>query len=226
MQSLEAQDKDPSEWTAKQITLPEIKAWLGLVMAMSIHKLPAIVDYWKDDWILGVPAFARIMSRNRFQEILRYLHVNNNENMLARENENYDKLFKIRPLIESLKINFQIHYNPHCEQSIDEAMVKYKGRTSWKQYMPLNPIKRGIKIWCRADSHAGYLCDFEVYFSRRYRPTFVVIVMLDYVQHHVSVTTILARSWIYILPYPNIWTFQHLGATCSSIHYSSLWSAF
>ena len=66
MQSLEAQDKDPSEWTAKQITLPEIKAWLGLVMAMSIHKLPAIVDYWKDDWILGVPAFAR-MSRNRLR---------------------------------------------------------------------------------------------------------------------------------------------------------------
>lgn len=87
--------------------------------------------------------------------------------MLARENENYDKLFKIRPLIESLKINFQIHYNPHCEQSIDEAMVKYKGRTSLKQYMPLKPIKRGIKIWCRADSHAGYLCDFEVYSGKR-----------------------------------------------------------
>ena len=136
-------------------------------MAMSIHKLPAIADYWKDDWILGVPAFARIMSRNRFQEILRYFHVNNNENMLARENENYDKLFKIRPLIESLKVNFQLQYNPHFEQSIDEAMVKYKGRTSLKQYMPLKPIKRGIKRWCRADSHAGYLCDFEVYSGKQ-----------------------------------------------------------
>ena len=52
------------------------------------------------------------------------------------------------------------------------------------------------------------ICDFEVYFSRSYRPTFVVIVMLDYVQRHVSVTTILARSWIYILPYPNIFIVQ------------------
>ena len=67
MQSLQAQGKDPSEWTVKQITLAEIKAWLGLLMAMSTHKLPAIFDYWKDDWILGVPAFARIMSRDRLR---------------------------------------------------------------------------------------------------------------------------------------------------------------
>ena len=65
--------------------------------------------------------------------------------------------------------------------------------------------------------------------GKSYRRTFVVIVMLDYVQHHVSVTTILGRSWIYILQYRNIfysiYTIEHLGATYSSIHYSSLWSA-
>ena len=162
-QSLQAQGKNPSDWDKKQVTLVEMKAWLGLIMAMSIHKLPAIVDYWKDDWILGVPAFSSIMSRNRFQEILRYLHLNNNETMPQRDQDNYDKLYKVRPFIESLKTNFQIQYHPHCEQSIDEAMVKYKGRTVLKQYMPMKPIKRGMKMWCRADSHSGYLCDFNVY---------------------------------------------------------------
>ena len=29
--------------------------------------------------------------------------------------------------------------------------------------MPAKPIKRGIKVWCRADSHNGYLCEFQVY---------------------------------------------------------------
>jgi len=52
---------------------------------------------------------------------------------------------------------------PHCEQAVDEAMIKYKGRTSLKQYMPMQPIKRGIKMWCRVDSTNGYLCDFDVY---------------------------------------------------------------
>ena len=162
-QSLQAQGKNPSDWDKKQVTLVKMKAWLGLIMAMSIHKLPAIVDYWKDDWILGVPAFSSIMLRNRFQEILRYLHLNDNETMPQRDQDNYDKLYKVRPFIENLKINFQIQYHPHCEQSIDEAMVKYKGRTVLKQYMPMEPIKRGMKLWCRADCHSGYLCDFNVY---------------------------------------------------------------
>ena len=154
-QSLLEQGKDPSEWDNKEVTPTEMKAWLGLIMAMSTHKVPAIVDYWNDDWILGVPSFARIMSRARFPEILRYLHLNNNATMPQRDDESYDKLYKVRPFIESLKTN--------CEQSIDEAMVKYKGRTVLKQYIPMKPIKRGIKMWCRAESHSGYLCDFNIY---------------------------------------------------------------
>ena len=32
--------------------------------------------------------------------------------------------------------------------------------------MPAKPVKRGIKVWCRADAHNGYLCQFEVYTGR------------------------------------------------------------
>ena len=39
-----------------------------------------------------------------------------------------------------------------CENSIDEAMIKFKGRSSLKQYVSLKPIKRGIKAWVRADA--------------------------------------------------------------------------
>jgi len=42
-------------------------------------------------------------------------------------------------------------------------MIKYKGHTSLKQYMPMKPIKRGIKMWCGTDSHSGYLCDYDIY---------------------------------------------------------------
>ena len=27
----------------------------------------------------------------------------------------------------------------------------------------MKPIKRGIKMWCRADSTNGYLCEFDIY---------------------------------------------------------------
>lgn len=42
-------------------------------------------------------------------------------------------------------------------------MIKFKGRSTLKQYMPMKPIKRGFKVWARADSHSGYLYQFQVY---------------------------------------------------------------
>lgn len=47
--------------------------------------------------------------------------------------------------------------------SIDESMIKFKGRSSLKQYLPKKPIKRGFKVWTLADSKNGYVYDFEIY---------------------------------------------------------------
>ena len=42
--------------------------------------------------------------------------------------------------------------------TVDEAMIKFQ-----KQYMPLRPIKSGIKVWILADAHNGYLSNISVY---------------------------------------------------------------
>ncbi|CAH2016587.1 unnamed protein product [Acanthoscelides obtectus] len=41
-------------------------------------------------------------------------------------------------------------------------MIRFKGRSSIRQYMPMKPIKRGYKVWVRADS-SGYMCEFQIY---------------------------------------------------------------
>lgn len=155
VQTLEIQNKDPSKW--KEVTLQELKAFLGLLIAMSITLLPSLRDYWSSDWVLGVPAYAKIMPRNRFLEIWSNLHLSDNSKMPRPGDEHFDKLFKVHKFLNDLKTNFKVNYHPHREQAVDEAMIKYKGRTSLKQYMPMKPIKRGIKMWCRADSTNGYL---------------------------------------------------------------------
>ena len=164
-QSLEAKNKDSSSWD--RIELQEMKAFFGLLIAMSMHKVPWLRDYWSDDWILGVPAFAQIMTRNRFFAILNNLHLADNSLMPQRGTEGFDKLYKVRSFINNVRANFLSNYDPHREQAIDEAMIKYKGRTTLKQYMPMKPIKRGIKMWCRADSKNGYLCDFDIYTGKQ-----------------------------------------------------------
>ena len=50
---------------------------------------------------------------------------------------------------------------------MDEAMIKFKGRSALKQYMPMKPIKRGIKVWVLGDSTNGYFSRFQVYCGRQ-----------------------------------------------------------
>ena len=53
-------------------------------------------------------------------------------------------------------------YQPQRDVSIDEAMVKFQGWSSLKQYLP---VKRGIKVWVLADTN-GYFWNMQVYTGR------------------------------------------------------------
>ena len=42
-------------------------------------------------------------------------------------------------------------------------MVPFKGRLSFRQYMPAKPTKWGIKLWSLCESTTGYMYNFQVY---------------------------------------------------------------
>ena len=75
----------------------------------------------------------------------------------------YSKIQKNKPILLSLSYKCMENFIPGRDVAIDEAKVKYKGRSSLKQYMPEKPINRGFKIWMRADSKTGYVSQFCVY---------------------------------------------------------------
>ena len=83
--------------------------------------------------------------------------------MPPRGDRAHDKLYKVRPLLDVISDTFREEYNPSKFVSIDEAMVKYKGRLGFKQYLPMKPIKHGIKVWVRADATNGFVCALQVY---------------------------------------------------------------
>ena len=76
--------------------------------------------------------------------------------------ENTDHLHKLPPLIESLINRYAKLYSISKQVSIDESMILFKGRSSLKQNNPMKPIKRGYKLWVRADMD-GYISKFDVY---------------------------------------------------------------
>ena len=143
-----------AKWT--DVTAEEIWAFFRFMILMGINQLPALRDYWKLDPTYRYNPIACKITRDRFLEILRYIHFVDNTTLLQRPDPAYDKLGKIRPVIDHLSEQFLSAYNPHQQVSIDEAMIAFKGRSSMKQYIPKKPIKRGFKAWVRADAVTGY----------------------------------------------------------------------
>lgn len=141
------------------MTTEELYVFLGINMIMGYHVLPAWKDYWSGSQDLGIPLISKSMSRNRFDTILCNLHVNDNSKIPL---DNQDKVFKLKPMIESLNYKFDSAYEGSRQLSVDETMVVFKGRSSMKQYNPKKPIKRGFKIWTMADMK-GYVKKFRIY---------------------------------------------------------------
>jgi hypothetical protein len=102
------------------------------------------------------------MSRDRFEQLRRSLHFNNNANAQPPGSAGFDKLFKLRPIISNLTANFQKVYSLGSRVSVDEAMVAYKGRTYLRQYLPKKVVKWGFKIWMLACATTGYCFNFSV----------------------------------------------------------------
>ena len=43
---------------------------------------------------------------------------------------------------------------------MNEGMSKFKGRLGMKQYPPVKPIKRGIKVWVCTEASSSFVSDF------------------------------------------------------------------
>ena len=66
-------------------------------------------------------------------------------------------------MLNHCKKSLKESYNPSKNISVDEGMIAFKGRLSFRQYMPAKPTKYGIKVWMCADSATGYVLNHDVY---------------------------------------------------------------
>ena len=150
----------------KPTTSDEIRAYLGIRIYMSVIDLPDIKMYWSGDLFFGgFTIIANIMTRDRFEKLQQYFHVADRTGY-DKMDPNRDKCHLVRPMLTFVSDACLENYVPHKEQSIDEAMIAFRGQLSFRQYIPAKPTKYGIKVWVRADSHNGYVHKFEVYVGK------------------------------------------------------------
>lgn len=153
--------------TWRETDVTEMKAFVGLLLNMGLIKKPTIESYWQEGqhcWMSHSPAFGEIMRRNRFQNILRYLHCNDNLQAVPRGQEGHDPGFKIRPVLELVNGSFSTNYHLGRDITVDESIVGFKGRNRLVQYMPAKKAHRwGPKFFLLAESDTGYIHQMYLY---------------------------------------------------------------
>ena len=123
-----------TEWTT---SAAEIKAYLGFMVVMG---LPEIRDYWAVDTKMHNTFIASRITRDCFEEITRYLHFVDNTTLPSRDETGYHRLQKVMPAITAMREKFVGNFNPHPHNSIDEAMIPFKGIYTIYMYIPVRCI--------------------------------------------------------------------------------------
>ena len=81
----------------RELTLltSEIKTFLGILMKCGIMKPPSDRYAWRN--FVNYSVIADVLSCNRFEQIKRFLHFNDNTSQPEKDTPNFDRLFKSDP---------------------------------------------------------------------------------------------------------------------------------
>lgn len=145
----------------KDLTSPELRTFIGILIHMGTIRINRIQDYWKTDRKYNLQFFREQMSRDRFLLILRCLcfsRINPRKTPL-------DRLYKVRSIIDHFNNKMREIYYPSTEMSHDEAMILWRGRLLFRQYVKGKRHKYGIKLYSLCEPE-GMIIRFMVYSGR------------------------------------------------------------
>lgn len=134
--------KDPN--STFRVSEVDLRHFIGLVFLMSLVQFPRVTNHWSP--ILGTPLIQETMQLNKFKKIRQILHFNDNSKNLPRDNPDHDRIYKIRPLVDSLNEAYsKVPMEEHL--CVDEQMCSTKARNILKRYNPNKPHKWGYKYF-------------------------------------------------------------------------------
>lgn len=153
--------EEDSSW---DITVDELKAFIALIYIRGAQggKGMDLASFWSADW--GYAFFKETMSRNRFQEIMRFLRFDKKETRRTRLQEN--KFALVAEVWEKFVQNSIACYKPRTDITVDEQLFPTKARCSFIQYIASKPDKFGIKFWLAADVDTKYMLNGAPYLGK------------------------------------------------------------
>ncbi|CAK9832785.1 PiggyBac transposable element-derived protein 4 [Anthophora retusa] len=136
----------------------ELLKFLGLCLLQGQKKAPSIRHLFTDNPLYYTPIFSYTMSGRRFQQLLRCI----NGHYTGHVDSSTEKLKKIYPILQPILANFQAAYLPSKTLSLDESLLLFRGRLSFRQYIKGKKAKYGIKLF-QLTTPDGYVLNVEIY---------------------------------------------------------------
>ncbi|CAC5372919.1 unnamed protein product [Mytilus coruscus] len=128
------------------------------------------------DQFYHTPVLPNTTSRDRFTQIMRYLHFANSELEPLPGAQSYDPLYEVKPLKDHFNIFntcFNHEYNPKRNVTIDERMISFKVDFNFDSTcMPSKPHKWEVKerrkipkgqVWLLAESQNRFIEYKDIY---------------------------------------------------------------
>ncbi len=143
----------------KDVTGDDIGAYLGVAMLMGIHPQASVEEYWNCSEDKPIFPFQRYMTRQRFEQISRYLKVNSPQDQLSTS----EYFMKVEPLLSAVRDACQkLIILPHTV-SVDENLLSSRVRSVHLVQIDCKAAGKGYKIYTLACG--SYLYDW-IYTSK------------------------------------------------------------
>jgi len=88
------------------IAIEKMYTFFGLIIQMGHDQRQILKDYWSREEQYCSPFYSKVMARDRFFHILRFLHFENNGDPPNHDDQDYDRLWKIRKIFDTLNNKF------------------------------------------------------------------------------------------------------------------------
>jgi hypothetical protein len=106
-----------------------------------------------------------LFNERRFHLLLKFLHFVDKKSY-AEAACGSRRLYKLILVLDHLYAKFENVYTPECDVSIDESLMIWKGRLSWKVYIRSKHDRFGIKLFQLCEAKSGYVWNFIAYIGQ------------------------------------------------------------
>ena len=148
-----------------EILIDELKAFMGVLLASGRANglCISLRSVWDTEPLFKQFYYSSVISRDRFHHIYQVLRFDDKATRETRKQISNDSFEAMRKVFNMFNMNCLNNYWPGPYLTVDERLVKFRGRCSFKVYMKSKPGRYGIKLWAAADAETSYLLNIQPY---------------------------------------------------------------